>query len=476
MQIGLQSSAQLKKIPGPPVLPIIGSLPFIEKHQHLAFTKLAKEYGDVFQIRVFFRSIVVLNGLKTIRQALLKQSEDFAGRPELSTTKKVIRGRSIGGRDYGLLWKRHREITVNALHMFLDNKTTSIEQQIAEDAVELANIFLSHGGQPFEPDMDIGISITNIMSKLLFGEKYSRDNQDLAALVKLTQVASRNGVGSMRFDFMPKPPEIILQTFQKSIDDVLESIVLNKLKEYQESYDPNNLRGMVDALLKAAREVDESERQTLGLTEDLIVEATAQEMMGSGTQPVSPIIGWAILYTIAYPDIQAEVQRELDKVIGKEKQVRFEDRTRLPFTQACIHEILRHAPYFPTAIPHSTTTDTTINDYFIPKNTPVYINLYSLTRDDRYWEEPEKFNPHRFLTDSRQIREDLLDKYYPFGLGKRRCFGEYLGRLEVFLFFTNLMHKCKFERVAGEKLSFESLTGAVTMPKESYKVIVKPRF
>lgn len=114
----------------------------------MAFAKLAKEYGDVFQIRVFFRNIVVLNGLETIRQALLKQSEDFAGRPELSTTKKVIRGRSIGGRDYGLLWKRHREITVNALHMFLDNKTTSIEQQIVEDAVELANIFLSREGQP----------------------------------------------------------------------------------------------------------------------------------------------------------------------------------------------------------------------------------------------------------------------------------------------------------------------------------------
>jgi len=476
MQVELQSLTQLKKIPGPPVLPIVGSLPFIEKHQHLAFTKLAKEYGDIFQIRVFFQNIVVLNGLETIRQALLKQPEVFAGRPELSTTKKVISGRNIGGRNYGLTWKRHREITVNALHMFLDHKTTSIEQQIIEDAVELTNIFLSYGGQPIDPNMNIGISVTNIMSKLLFGEKFSRDNQDLAALVKLTQIASRNGVGSMRFDFMPKPPEIIAQAFQKSIDDVLESIVLNKLKEYQESYDPNNLRGMVDALLKAAREVDESERQTLGLTEDLIVEATAQEMMGSGTQPVSPIIGWAILYMIAYPDVQAEVQLELDKVIGKEKQVRFEDRTRLPFTQAYIHEILRHAPYFPTALPHSTTTDTTVNGYFIPKNTPIYINLYGLTRDERYWEEPERFNPHRFLTHSRQIREDLLDKYYPFGLGKRRCFGEYLGRLEVFLFLSNLMHRCKFEKVAGTRLSFECQTGAVTMPKESYKVIVKPRF
>ncbi|MGJ5673987.1 MAG: cytochrome P450 [Nostochopsis sp.] len=477
MQIGLQSSTQPRKIPGPPALPIVGSLPFIDKkkHQYVAFTKLAKEYGDIFQVRVFFRNIVVLNGLETIKQALLKQQEEFAGRPELSITKKVVRGRNIGGRDYGPLWKRHREITVNALHMFLDHKTSFIEQQVINDAVELADIFLSYKGQAFEPDMDIGLSITNIMSKILFGEKYSRDNQDLAALVKLTQFASLNGVGSLRFDFLPKPPNIF-QVLQKSIDDVLESMVLSKLKKYQDSYDPNNLRGMVDALLKAANDISESDKQTLGLTEDLIVEGTAQEMMGSGTQPVSPILSWAMLYMIAYPDVQAEVQQELDTVIGKEQQVHFEDRTRLPFTQACIYEIMRHAPYFPTALPHSTTTDTSLNGYFIPKNTPVYINLYSLTRDESYWEKPDKFNPYRFLTNNRQIREDLLDKYYPFGLGKRRCFGEYLGRLEVFLFFSNLMHLCKFEKVAGDQLSFECQTGAVTMPKESHKVIVSPRF
>lgn len=85
MQLKLQPSPQSKKIPGPPVLPVIGSLPFIDKHQYQSFTELAKKYGDVFQIRIFFQPIVVLNGLETIRQALLKQQEDFAGRPHFFT-------------------------------------------------------------------------------------------------------------------------------------------------------------------------------------------------------------------------------------------------------------------------------------------------------------------------------------------------------------------------------------------------------
>ncbi|MCF2150810.1 cytochrome P450 [Desmonostoc muscorum LEGE 12446] len=477
MKLELQPDTQPNKIPGLPVLPLIGSLPFIDKHQYLSFTELAKKYGDVFQVRIFFQPIVVLNGLDTIRQALLKQQDDFAGRPHFYTLLTAIKGRTIGGRDYGLLWKRHREIVGNALHAFVNNKKAAIEQQIINDSVELANILLSYKGQVFDPELDIGLSVANVMSKILFGEKYSRDDDDFITFVKCAHYFSDNSAGNLLADFLPQARIFPDQGLQKRqyVLDALERVVLKKLNHHRTSYNPENLRGVIDALITAVRELDESEKQNLGLTEDLIVEGTPQEMMGTGLQPSAPLLRWAILYAIANPDIQAQVQQELDTVVGKERVVRYEDRVKLPFTEACIYELLRHPPHFPFGLPHATTHDTTINGYFIPKNTPVIANLYSLTRDERFWEEPEKFNPQRFLTPNREIREDLLDKYYPFGLGKRRCLGDYLGRLEIFLFFANLMHKCKFEKVAGEKLSFKGTPGAHVLPK-SYKVIVKPRF
>lgn len=477
MQLGLQPYKQSKKIPGPPVLPFIGSLPFIDKHQYLSFTELAKKYGDVFQVRIFFQSIIVLNGLETIRQALLKQQEDFAGRPHFYTLLTAIKGRTIGGRDYSLLWKRHREIVGNALHMFVNNKKATIEQQVVEEAVELANILLSYQDKAFDPELDIGLSTANVMSEILFGEKYSRDDDDFINFVKCAHYFSDNSAGNLMADFLPQARIFSDQGLQKRqyVLNVLEKMVLKKLNSHRASYNPENLRGVIDALLKAAREVDPSERQNLGLTEDLLVEGTPQEMMGTGLQPSAPLLRWAILYMIANPDIQAQLQQELDAIVGRERSVRYEDRAKLPFTEACIYELLRHPPHFPFGIPHATTHDTTINGYFIPKHTPVIANLYSLTRDERYWEEPEKFNPRRFLTESGEIREDILDKYYPFGLGKRRCLGDYLGRLEIFLFFTNIMHKCKFERVAGVQLNFNGTPGAHVLPK-NYKVIVKPRF
>lgn len=62
--------------------------------------------------------------------------------------------------------------------------------------------------------------------------------------------------------------------------------------------------------------------------------------------------------------------------------------------------------------------------------------------------EPEKFQPERFLENG-ELRN--LDNFMPFGLGRRRCLGEQLARMEVFLFFANLMNAFEFELADGEK-------------------------
>lgn len=479
MQLTSQPSTRSKKasLPGPSGLPFIGNLLFIGKYPYRTFTKLLKQYGNVFQIRILSRKIVVLNGLETIREAL--QKVDFAGRPDFYTLRNALKGRAIGGRNYGHIWKKHREITSNALHMFVKGKVDSIEQQILEEAAELVNILLSYESQPFVPEIEVNLSVANVMLQILFGEKSTRNDQDLIDFVTFAKDFPQNGAGNLLADFVPQTL-ILFDYLGLGLDKWrnalyhLEKLVDKKLKEHRNSYDPKNLRGMVDALLKASIELDESE-QTLGLTEKLIVGGTPQEMMGSGLLPIAPLICWAMLYVIANPDIEAKIHQELDAVLGRDEQVCMSDRPKLPFMGAFIQELLRHAPSFPMALPYATTNDTTINGYFIPEDTTVFVNLYSLTRDERFWEEPENFNPDRFLNDKNEIREDLLDKYYPFGLGKRRCFGEHLSRLELFIFIANLMHKCKFERVPGEKLNFDGIPGAQLIP-ESFKIIVKPRF
>ena len=477
MTLKLESSTKLKKItpPGPPGLPIVGTLPFLGKYQYLTFANLAKKYGNVFQIRLGNRPVVVVNGLETLVKTSFKKQGDFAGRPKLYTLWRPAEGGTMGAKS-GEPWKRQREIVGKAMHIFFTSKTNSIEQQVMEESAELADIFLNYGVQAFEPEIHIGLAVGSIIHGILFGRRGSPEDREFVNVVKVTKDFLYSTQDSIITEFLP-----LLRPFYKkslwkfhNVINVIERLVLKNVENHRDSLEAENLRDITDALLKMASELNESDRQNLKLSEKDIVKGALMELMGAGSEPILTTLLWALLYMIAYPDVQAQIQQELDEVVGKEREVSFKDRGKLPFTEACIHEIMRHASIIPINLPLATTTDTSINGYFILQDTTVFVNLYSLTRDERYWEKPEQFNPYRFLNENGQLKDDLLNKFYPYGIGPRRCLGEHLGRLEVFMFFTNLMQKCKFEKVAGEKLDFNPIPGVFLRP-QNYKMIVKPR-
>lgn len=50
---------------------------------HSPCLQLRGRCGDLFSLQLAFESVVVLNGLKAMREALVKYSEDTADRPPL---------------------------------------------------------------------------------------------------------------------------------------------------------------------------------------------------------------------------------------------------------------------------------------------------------------------------------------------------------------------------------------------------------
>ena len=67
--------------PGPFAWPLIGNAASMGPAPHLSFARLARRYGDVFQIRLGSCPVVVLNGFWVVKEALVSNSEQFSGRP-----------------------------------------------------------------------------------------------------------------------------------------------------------------------------------------------------------------------------------------------------------------------------------------------------------------------------------------------------------------------------------------------------------
>ena len=196
---------------------------------------------------------------------------------------------------------------------------------------------------------------------------------------------------------------------------------------------------------------------------------------GAGFDTIASTLQWAVLFLMTNPEWQEKVHEEIRAKYGLTKDPDFNDMSELPLTEATILETMRHSCIFPFALPHSTTKDTTLNGHFIKADTLVFVNLWSVSHDPEYFPEPEVFNPKRFLNDScTAIDRPKTELFMPFGSGKRRCPGEQLAKLELYLFFTTLVQSCRFKEVAGKAPVVDSKYGLTLKPVD-FSVLVSKR-
>ncbi len=105
-----------------------------------------------------------------------------------------------------------------------------------------------------------------------------------------------------------------------------------------------------------------------------------------------------------------------------------------------------------------------VGGYVIPKDTTVFSNLMAVQQNPEDFPNPSTFRPERFLDADGKFQQH--PNMVPFGVGKRRCLGETLARIELFLFFTGLLHRFKIDKLNPEQiLEIDPVPGVVLTPK-----------
>ncbi|XP_056617213.1 cytochrome P450 1B1 [Triplophysa dalaica] len=467
------------RLPGPFPWPIIGNAAQLGKSPHFYFTRMAQKYGDVFQIKLGCRNVVVLNG-DAIKEALIKKSVDFAGRPDFASFTFVSGGKSMAFGNYSQWWKLHRKIAQSTVRTFstanIQTKQT-FERHIVLEISELIHLFLNKTREQkyFEPHNFLVVSVANTMSAVCFGKRYSYDDAEFQQVVgrndKFTKTVGAGSIVDVMpwLQYFPNPIKTLFVQF-KELNDEFMSFIHDKVIEHRKTISSGLIRDMTDAFIFA---LDKGMSGGPGVFLDKeFVPSTIGDIFGASQDTLSTALQWIILLMVRYPEVQNRLQEQIDKVADRTRLPTIEDQHQLPYVMAFIYEVMRFTSFVPVTIPHSTTTDTSINGYPIPKDTVIFVNQWSLNHDPNKWDEPEVFKPERFVDEDGALNKDLTSNVLIFSVGKRRCIGEELSKIQLFLFTSLLVHQCNF--TAERTPSLDYMYG-LTLKPSAFKVAVTLR-
>ncbi|XP_025107692.1 cytochrome P450 1A1-like [Pomacea canaliculata] len=436
--------------PGPRNLPLVGYLPFLGKAPVETFSSLRGLYGDVFSITLGSFPAIVVNGKDGIKDALLAQRDDFAGRPSFSTGRLLNEGRNFAFLSAGPLWKAHRKIVRHVMYAFGNARNNPIEDIVVSEAITIVDDFVAQKGKPFHPYNSILLAAASIMYQLCYGRhKNIREDQDFHDILTNTREISKFAKAGNSVDVMPWLRHVMPWRVRKFLQFLVTATRrrTKKVEEHERTFDEQHLRDITDGLISAANNLSEEDKN-VGMDKTRIIESL-DVIFGAGTNTVSVFLDWSVLLMAAYPDVQEKVFREIEMVVGLNRYPSLADRSSLPMVEATIYEVFRFASPVPLALPHATTCDTTVRGYDVPKGTVVLVNIFSVLHDKETWGDPEKFRPERFLLDNGQLDKAKTEQVIVFSMGRRRCVGEYLARMEVFLAFTTLIQRCRLYKPPG---------------------------
>lgn len=194
-----------------------------------------------------------------------------------------------------------------------------------------------------------------------------------------------------------------------------------------------------------------------------------KQYLWAGTETTALTLAWAMYLTSAHPEAAERIRHEGEAVVG-DREPTSADYSKLAYTRAVIQETMRLYPPIWGLIRVAAEADE-IGGKKVEPGDRVVMFAYGAHHDERFWDEPEKFKPERWMGDAAKKRQKYT--YLPFGGGRRACIGGAMSQVENTLALSILLRR--FEAVyAGDGIP--SLNATVTLtPKGGLMFKVRER-
>lgn len=415
-------------------LPLIGALPKLLRGG-LNFLETARqEQGDIYRLDLGFTDAIILCHPRHAQHVLLDNMKNYAKGGAMWNSVRTLLGNGLPVSE-GDFWRRQRRMIQPAFH---HQRLMGIADQMVTAIDESLDRWESYA-QSGEP-MDVAQAFThmtmNVLVRTMFGSELKAGESETVgkelayAIDFMLYGMFTNSLPA----WAPVPGRARYQQAIRAIDDVVFQVIERGRKE----------KGAGDNMLSMLLEAVDEESGA-GMT-DAELRDEAVSLFLAGYETTSVAMSWALHFMTQQPEVSDLLQSEVRSVLGKRRPTMM-DLRQLTYARNMMQESMR---LYPPAywIPRTAVEDDAIDGYHIPAGKMVAVMSQVIQRHPEQWENPNGFDPDRFLPSRSEGRHKLA--WLPFGAGQRLCVGREFALMEGPFILARMMQRYQPVAVPGK--------------------------
>ena len=444
------------ELEGPEGNSIVGNLAELGEDPLAFLTKCDRNYGDIVPLRLGLTPACFVAHPDLITQ-VLREREAFIKSRGFRALHTLLGDGLLTNE--GDSWFRQRRLAQPAFHrsriqsygsIMVDYSQQMLEDWKAKDALS----------SPRDIHIDMMRLTLNIVMKAIFNQDVSTGEADTVAKaldVAMNWFDSKRRQNFLIWEWFPRPENVRYRNAISDMDDTIYEIIRQRRESGE---DPGDLLSM----LMSARDEDDG----TGMSDQQLRDEIATLML-AGHETTANALSWTWMLLSQNPEAAAKLHAELDQVLSGNPPTDA-DIAQLPYASAVIKESMRLYPPV-SLIGREAVEDVEIEEYLIPKGCVVMLSQWVMHHSPKYFDEPERFRPERWLGDL----EKRLPRgvYFPFGDGPRVCIGKGFALMEAVLILATVAQKYKITLVPEHEIVPQP---SITLrPEHGILVTVKER-
>ncbi|KAJ6958733.1 cytochrome P450 711A1-like [Populus alba x Populus x berolinensis] len=422
----------VRKVPGPPVIPLLGHLPLMAKHGPDVFALLANLYGPIFRFHMGRQPLIIVADPELCREIGIKKFKDIPNR----SIPSPISASPLHQK--GLFFTR------DAIWSTMRNSILSVYQPShLASLVPNMQSFIESATENFQSLKEEDITFSNLSLKLATDEPFR-------------QILKR----------IPGTMDWKVDRTNKNINGRLEEIVRKKMEEKN--------KGSKDFLSLILRARESETLSKNAFTPDYISAVTYEHLLAGSATTAFTLS--SVVYLIAqHPEVEKKLLAEIDGFGPHEQMPTAQDlQNEFPYLDQVVKEAMRFYVVSPL-IARETSKEVEIGGYLLPKGTWIWLAPGVLAKDPKNFPEPDKFKPERFDPNCEEEKRRHPYALIPFGLGPRACIGQKFSIQEIKLSLVHLYRKYLFRHSPNMEKPLELEFGMVLNFRHGVKLRIVKR-